>query len=379
MPQAAQHQSMGGSIPHQRQHESLLGGHIPQPAQQKIAGGPMSRPAQQRSVMGGGIPHLVQQGPLGGNMPQSVQQVMGGVVPLPVQQMPVTAHMYQPAQVMGGNIPQPAQQRQPLARVPMQPAPVDMNQPESATGPLIRQLERLMDRMVQIQPSQMDDQQMMPTQQTVDPLHFDDTPLVPIPAPPVVVQGKGDESAASDNHKAMIETLTTEVQAMKRQMVTALSSDGVAAKKKSTKYKPTRTRESSSEDDSDCDSDGSDVDTVRLCRDSPRGDSKSRGPGLPNFTGKETWKVWFNRFQEVARRSGWDDEEKLDELMPKLQGAAGEFVFAQLSQRTRQSYKRLVKELENRFRVVETAKTFGARFSARNQKPGSRLRTLPQN
>ena len=48
---------------------------------------------------------------------------------------------------------------------------------------------------------------------------------------------------------------------------------------------------------------------------------------LPNFTGKESWKVWFNRFTEIAERRRWSEEDKLIELLPRLQGAAGEFVF----------------------------------------------------
>ena len=36
-----------------------------------------------------------------------------------------------------------------------------------------------------------------------------------------------------------------------------------------------------------------------------------RNPKLPPFTGKETWKVWFNRFEEVANRQNWTSEEKL--------------------------------------------------------------------
>ena len=51
---------------------------------------------------------------------------------------------------------------------------------------------------------------------------------------------------------------------------------------------------------------------------------------LPIFTGKEPWNVWFNRFTEVADRRRWSEEDRLDEILPRLQGAAGEFVFGQL-------------------------------------------------
>ena len=91
---------------------------------------------------------------------------------------------------------------------------------------------------------------------------------------------------------------------------------------------------------------------------------------IPPFTGKESWEVWYNRFSEVADRRRWTDEDKLDELLPRLQGGAGEFVFSQLPKRTRTNYRKLVKELSSRYRVVETKKTFAAQFSRRNQKPG---------
>ncbi|MCG8033222.1 MAG: hypothetical protein JAZ03_13720 [Candidatus Thiodiazotropha taylori] len=89
---------------------------------------------------------------------------------------------------------------------------------------------------------------------------------------------------------------------------------------------------------------------------------------LPNFTGKESWKVWFNRFTEIAERKRWSNEEKLVELLPRLQGAAGEFVFGQLQKSIRGNYDTLVSELNSRFRIVETKKTYGAQFSKRNQK-----------
>ena len=54
--------------------------------------------------------------------------------------------------------------------------------------------------------------------------------------------------------------------------------------------------------------------------------------------------------------------------MPKLQGKAGDFVFSQLSKDTRSCYQELVKELNSRFRVVETEKSFAAKFSQRSQR-----------
>ena len=100
------------------------------------------------------------------------------------------------------------------------------------------------------------------------------------------------------------------------------------------------------------------------------GRTRDRNTKLPPFTGKESWKVWFNRFNDVAIRHGWSNETRLDELIPRLQGPAGEFVFGQLCKKTRGNYPELTRELENRFRKVETSKVFGVQFTHRDQKPG---------
>ena len=94
------------------------------------------------------------------------------------------------------------------------------------------------------------------------------------------------------------------------------------------------------------------------------------GVKLPLFTGKESWKVWYNRFQDVAAPRKWDRETQLDELLPRLQGLAGEFVYNQLPKSSRRNYKLLVQELGSWFRVIESSKTYGAQFSRRYQRPG---------
>ena len=90
---------------------------------------------------------------------------------------------------------------------------------------------------------------------------------------------------------------------------------------------------------------------------------------LPPFNVKEDWKVWINRFEAVAERRRWDKETKLDNLLPKLQGKAGDFVFTQLSRNTLACYDDLIKELNSRFRIMETEKTYAAKFSQRTKKP----------
>lgn len=93
-------------------------------------------------------------------------------------------------------------------------------------------------------------------------------------------------------------------------------------------------------------------------------------PRLPPYTGQEKWEVWFNRFSDVAQFQGWDNQRKLEELLPRLRGTAGDFVYGQLSFADRTDYRTLLTELDSRFRVVETQKTFQTQFSNRVQKPG---------
>ena len=97
--------------------------------------------------------------------------------------------------------------------------------------------------------------------------------------------------------------------------------------------------------------------------------SDNYGIKFPSFDGKEDWKVWISRFEEIAERRNWDNDMKLDNLLPKLQGRAGDFVFTQLPKDTLKCYPELVKELNSRFRVVETKRTFASKFSQRVQKP----------
>ena len=56
---------------------------------------------------------------------------------------------------------------------------------------------------------------------------------------------------------------------------------------------------------------------------------------LPPFNGKEEWKIWVSRLEAIANRRQWSEETQLYNLLPKLQGKAGEFVFTQLPRHTR--------------------------------------------
>ena len=128
------------------------------------------------------------------------------------------------------------------------------------------------------------------------------------------------------------------------------------------------TRESSSDNESDHDLSQS----TAPFHDSfgSRRVGRHNNPKLPPFTGKEPWEIWFNRFNDIANRLNWSNDDRLDELLPRLQGPTGEFVYGQLSARVRSDYNSLCKELNSRFKIIETAKTFGSQFSRRDQKPG---------
>ncbi len=91
---------------------------------------------------------------------------------------------------------------------------------------------------------------------------------------------------------------------------------------------------------------------------------------IPSFTGKEDWLVWSARFEAIAKRFDWDDEDKLDQLLPRLEGQASEFVFSQFPPAVLSSYSDLVVEPNSRYRVIHTARSYAAKFSKRSQKYG---------
>ena len=83
---------------------------------------------------------------------------------------------------------------------------------------------------------------------------------------------------------------------------------------------------------------------------------------LPAFTGKESWKVWYNRFNTIAQLNTWDETTKLNQLLPRLEGDAGEFVYGELPQEIKCNFRKLIEELESRFRMVKTHKTYEAQL-----------------
>jgi hypothetical protein len=89
--------------------------------------------------------------------------------------------------------------------------------------------------------------------------------------------------------------------------------------------------------------------------------------------------VWHARFEAIVNRFGLTQEEKLDQLLPKIEGKAAEFVFMQLPPFVLSSYERLVRELGCRFRVIETARSFAAKFARRSQRPGESVEEFAQD
>ena len=88
------------------------------------------------------------------------------------------------------------------------------------------------------------------------------------------------------------------------------------------------------------------------------------------FTGKEDWAVWMARFEAIAQRNGWSSDDRLDQLLPRMEDQAGQFVFTQLPHGTLNNYVELMNELNSRFRVIETPRAYAAKFSRRIQREG---------
>lgn len=125
--------------------------------------------------------------------------------------------------------------------------------------------------------------------------------------------------------------------------------------------------ESSSENDSeDTDSDISHSSLGKVIT-RPNKSENSYGTKLPAFTGKEKWEVWLNRFEAVAQINNLSEKEKLKELLPRLQGEAGDFAFDQLPQKTLGNYRKLVNEMNARFGIIESRRTYRLQFSRRKQ------------
>ena len=185
-------------------------------------------------------------------------------------------------------------------------------------------------------------------------------------------------SAVRDKEKADVEVKqlpeTDSADAGEVTLDTDMSDAGSAAgKKKRRKRTKRRTKETVvvglTESDSDTHSVGSGA-SCRSCGSSASRYSSSyeRDPKLPKFTGAESWKVWFTRFDDIASRREWDDEKRLDVIVSRIDGSAADFVFDELTTEERGSYSKLIQCLHSRFRKIEGEKAFQAMFWRRKQK-----------
>jgi len=94
---------------------------------------------------------------------------------------------------------------------------------------------------------------------------------------------------------------------------------------------------------------------------------------MSSFSGKEDWSTWISQFEAIARRHHWNQDEMLDQLLPRLEGLAAQFAFSQLSPNMLNDYRSLVEELDSRFRIIETPRSFASKFSRRSQRHGETL------
>ena len=98
---------------------------------------------------------------------------------------------------------------------------------------------------------------------------------------------------------------------------------------------------------------------------------------LPPFTGKnEKWEVWYERFEAVASNHGWSTAKKLSALITLLRKDAGEFVFGSVSKKVRRNYKALVKELNSRYRTIESKRGYRLKWAELKQKHGQSVEEL---
>ena len=126
----------------------------------------------------------------------------------------------------------------------------------------------------------------------------------------------------------------------------------------------------SSVETSDSDSEG-DTEALLSTSSQKRCRAPRSGRLVPPFIAKrESWTVWFARFQAIADDNDWSGPERLSMLLPKLQGAAGEYVFKVLPKRIRSDYRKLVRELDACYCKVESKQNYRRQLTGISQKPG---------
>ena len=121
---------------------------------------------------------------------------------------------------------------------------------------------------------------------------------------------------------------------------------------------------------SDSDSEG-DTEAMLSTSSQKRCRAPRSGRLVPPFTTKkESWTVWFAWFKAIADDNSWSGPERLSVLLPKLQGAAGEYVFEVLPKRIKSDYRKLVQKLDACYCNVESKQNYRRQLTGISQKPG---------
>lgn len=189
-------------------------------------------------------------------------------------------------------------------------------------------------------------------------------------------------NAVTDSMKLMMEQMAQTMKAMQGMMEATTETlrqvDNQKQSKKSklsklnsnnNKLDPTKScHEESSEntDESEIEQSTNSIATEDLFK-SKKSDSNKHDCKLPPYTGSEKWKVWLNRFESVAKLANWTSREKLQQLLPRIQGNAADFVFGQLKEETMASYENLVAEIGSRFGTLENKRVYKTQFNNKRQ------------
>lgn len=99
---------------------------------------------------------------------------------------------------------------------------------------------------------------------------------------------------------------------------------------------------------------------------------------VPNFSGtdREDWSVWLDRLELMGDHNGWTANQKRYIILSTLRGRAEQFVYRTLTRRVRDDYKLLVKEMNQRYKKVETPQAFRAKWNTIRQRAGENEQDL---
>jgi len=99
---------------------------------------------------------------------------------------------------------------------------------------------------------------------------------------------------------------------------------------------------------------------------------------LAEYDGKVSWNAFQAQFETVARRQGWNDEEKAYQLVISLKGAAVE-VLEHLTVAQMRSYTCVVRALQRRFGRRQQPEVYRAQLKTRTRRRDESLPQLAQD